>query len=116
MLCFDKLTGEHNNKNTFNFFSSPVGSLCHTLGVVCHLSSVVRHVSSLSTLTTRNKKDIKSIFGANVYHVPGLRLLGIGGAPYISHKIMAQNRYFYIFDFFSETTSRWHFILCQKIP
>ena len=27
---------------------------------------------------------------ANVYHVPGLCLLGIGGAPYISHKIMAQ--------------------------
>ena len=57
---------------------------------------------------------IKSIFGANVYHVPGLCLQGIGGAPYNSHKIMAQKPNFYIFDFFSETTSRWRFILCQK--
>ena len=32
--------------------------------------------------------------GANVYHVPGLYLLGIGGAPYISHKIIAQNHIF----------------------
>ena len=32
--------------------------------------------------------------GANVHHVPGLCLLGIGGAPYISHKIMAQKRIF----------------------
>ena len=47
------------------------------------------------------------MFGANVYHVPGLCLLGIGGAPYISHKIMAQKPNFHIFDFFSETTSRW---------
>ena len=30
------------------------------------------------------------IFVGNVYHVPGLCLLGIGGAPYISHKIMAR--------------------------
>ena len=36
---------------------------------------------------------------------PGLCLLGIGGAPYISHKIMAQKAYSHIFDFFSETTS-----------
>ena len=42
--------------------------------------SVVRRVSSVSTITTRNNEDIKSIFGANVYHVPGLCLLGIGGA------------------------------------
>ena len=28
------------------------------------------------------------------YHVPGLCLLDIGGAPYISHKIMARNRIF----------------------
>ena len=34
------------------------------------------------------------MFGANVYHVPGLCLLGIGDAPYISHKIMAQNHIF----------------------
>ena len=49
-------------------------------------------------------------------HVPGLCLLGIGGTPYTSHKIMAQKPNFYIFDFFSETTSRWCFILCWKIP
>ena len=53
-------------------------------------TSVVRRVSSVSTITTRNNKDIKSIFGANVHHVPGLCLLDIGGAPYISHKIIAQ--------------------------
>ena len=46
--------------------------------------SVVRRVSSVSTMTTRNNKDIKSIFGADVHHVPGLCLLGIGGAPYNS--------------------------------
>ena len=34
------------------------------------------------------------MFGENVYHVPGLCLLGMGGAPYISHKIMAQNQIF----------------------
>ena len=42
----------------------------------------------------------------DVFHVPGLCLLGIGGAPYISHKIMAQKLNFHIFDFFSESTSR----------
>ena len=70
-------------------------------------SSVVHCVLSVSTITTRNNYDIKSIFGVNVYHVIGLCLLGIGGAPYISHKIMARKPYFHIFDFFSETTSRW---------
>ena len=93
-------------------FSSPVGSLCHTRGVARRPSFVVRRVSSVSTITTRNNSDIKSIFGANVQHVPGLCLLGIGGAPYISHKIMAQKPNFHIFDFFSETTGRWCFILC----
>ena len=73
--------------------------------------SVVRRVLSVSTITTRNNKDIKSIFGADVHHVPGLCLLDIGGAAYISHKIMAQKPNFHIFDF-SETTSRWCFILC----
>ena len=34
------------------------------------------------------------------------------GASYISHKIMAQKRDIHIFLFFSETTSRWCFILC----
>ena len=28
------------------------------------------------------------------YHVPGMCLLGIGGAPYISHKIMARKPHF----------------------
>ena len=36
--------------------------------------------SSLSTIT-RIKFDIKSILGTNVYHVPRLCLLDIGGAP-----------------------------------
>ena len=66
--------------NCLYIFSSPVGSLCHTPGVVRCVSSAI---------TTRNIEVIKSIFSANVYHVPGLCLLGIGGAPYISHKILA---------------------------
>ena len=53
--------------------------------------AVLRRMSYMHTITTRNNKDINSIFGANVHHVPGLCLLGIGGAPFISHKIMAQN-------------------------
>ena len=88
---------------------------CPACGVR-RLSSVVRRVSSVSTITTRNNKVIKSMFCAIVHHVPGLCLLGIGGAPYISHKIMTQKPNFYIFDFFCETTSRWCFILCWKIP
>ena len=71
-----------------------MGSLCHTPGVVLRLSYV-------ATISMRKIKDRKSIFGVNVYQVPGLCLLGIGGAPYISHKIMAQIPYFHIFDFFS---------------
>ena len=74
--------------------------------VMCCVSSVcvccVSSVSSVSTITTRNNKAIKSIFSANVYHVPALCLLVIDGAPYIRHKIMAQKPYFHIFDFFSE--------------
>ena len=61
--------------------------------------SVVRRVSSVSTITTRYNDAIKSIFSANVYDVPGLCLLSIGGAPYISHKIMARKPYFHIFTF-----------------
>ena len=57
-------------------------------------SFVVGRVSSVSTITTRNNLDIKSIFGANVHHFPGLCLLGFGGAPYISHKITAQKQNF----------------------
>ena len=49
----------------------------------------------------------QKIFSANVHHVPGLCLLGIGGARYVSHKILAQKPYFHIFDFFSETTRRF---------
>ena len=81
----------------------------------CHPSSVIHFVSSVSTITTKNNQDIKSIFSANVYHVPVLPLPGIGGTPYISHmaQIMARKPYFHIFDFF-ETTSRCRFILCQK--
>ena len=30
--------------------------------------SIVRRVSSVSTITTRNNKDIKSIFGVHVWH------------------------------------------------
>ena len=75
--------------------------------------SVLRRESSVSTVTTRNNLDIKSIFGASVHHVPGLCLQGIGGAPYIGHKIIAQKPNIHIFDFLSETTSRWWcFILC----
>ena len=82
--------------------------LAHLLGAYATpmALSVVRLVSPVSTITTRNNQDIKSIFGANVHHVPGLCLLGIGGAHYISHKIMAQKPNFHIFDFSSETTSR----------
>ena len=50
-----------NNMFLSSFFSSPVGSLCHTRGVVRRPSSVVRRpsyvvrrVSSVSTITTRN--------------------------------------------------------------
>ena len=69
-------------------------------------------LSTITTITTITTRNIKSIFGANVRHVPRLCLLGIGGAPYISHKIIAQKPNFHIFDFFSETSSRWCFILC----
>ena len=77
-------------------------------------SSIFRRVSSVSTITAKNNSDIKSTFSANVYHVPGLCLPGIGGSPYISHKIMARKPYFHIFNF-SETIIRWRFILCRKI-
>ena len=66
----------------YSIISSPVGSLCHTPGVVLRVSSV-------STITTRNNEAIESICRANVYHVPGLCLLGIGGVTYINNKIMA---------------------------
>ena len=42
----------------------------------------------------------KSTCSETTRHLPGLCLLGIGGAPYISHKIMAQKPNFHIFDFF----------------
>ena len=89
---------------------------CCPASVVRRSSSVVSCVSSVSTITTRYNEDIESIFGANVHHVSGLCLLGIGGAPYISHKIISQKPNFHIFDFFSETTSRWCFIICRRFP
>ena len=71
-----------------------MGSLCHTRGVVRRLSFVVRRVSSVSTITTRNNKDIKSIFGADVHHVPGVCLLGIGGSPSLIIKLWLKNQIF----------------------
>ena len=59
-----------------SIFSSPMGAYAIPLA-----SSVVRRVSPVSTITTRNNEAIKSIFSVNVYHVPGLYLLGNGGAP-----------------------------------
>ena len=53
--------------------------------------------------------------GANFHHVPGLCLLV--APPTLAIKLwLCQKPYFHIFDFFSETTRSWHFILCQKIP
>ena len=77
-----------------NFISSPVGSLCHTCGVVRHRSSLVRRVSSVSTITTRNNLDIKSLFGLNVHHVPGLCLLRIGAPPTLVIKLWLKNQIF----------------------
>ena len=62
--------------------------------VVRRQSSVVRRVSSVSTITTRNNEAIKSTFGAIVYHVPGLCLLGIGGAPTSVIKLWLENHIF----------------------
>ena len=64
------------------------------LSGVLRSSSVVCRVSSVSTITTRNNQDIKSIFGANVHHVPGLCLLGIGGAPKLVVKLWLKNQIF----------------------
>ena len=79
--------------NVLNCLSAFLAHLWGAYAIPVVLSGV-RHVSSVSTITTRNNKDIKPIFGVNVHHVPGLCLLGIGGAPYISHKIMAQKTKF----------------------
>ena len=111
----------HNIPNFFSKFCLVLANLWEAyaiplaLSVVHRPSFIVCGVSSVSTITTRNNEAIKSIFSANVHHVPGLCLLGMGGTPYISHKIMARKQYFHIFDFFSETTSMWCFLLCQKI-
>ena len=59
------------------------------LSVIHRLSFVIG-----STLTTRNNEAIKSIFSANVYHVPGLCLLGIGGAPTSVIKLWLENHIF----------------------
>ena len=87
-----------------------------TLSVVCRPLSVVCRVSSVSTITARNNEVIKSIFSANVYHVPGLCLLGIDGAPYISHKIMARKSYFRIFHFFSEQPAGGASYYTRRLP
>ena len=64
------------------------------LSVVRRPSSIVRHVLSVSTIATRNNEAIKSIFSANVYHAPGLCLLGIGGAPTSVIKLWLKNHIF----------------------
>ena len=70
------------------------------------LSSIACRVSSVSNITTRNNfKDIKSIFSANVYHVPGLCLLGIDGTPYIVTKLEPGNK----LTSYVKVTSRWLF-------
>ena len=56
--------------------------------------SVVRRVSSVSTITNRNNKDIKSIVGADVHHVPGLCLLDIGVPPTLVIKLWLKNQIF----------------------
>ena len=71
-----------------------MGSLCHTPDIVHSLSSIVLHVSSVSTITTRNNEAIISIFSANVYLVPGLCLLGIGGTPTSVIKLWLENHIF----------------------
>ena len=48
--------------------------------------------------------------------MPGLCLLDIGGSPCISYNMTPLEATFHIFNFFSETTNRWHFILCQNMP
>ena len=49
---------------------------------------------------------MKSIFGANVYHVPGLCLQGINSYLYISQKTMAQKPYFckMLLQYFEKST------------
>ena len=72
--------------NSIMFYLSDIPFLAHLWGAyaIPLAASVVRRVSSVST--TRNNEAIKSIFSANVHHVPGLCLLGFGGAPYTNHK------------------------------
>ena len=54
--------------------------------------SGVGRLSSVSTITTRNNLDIKSIFGANVHYVPGLCLLGIVPPPTLVIKLWLKNQ------------------------
>ena len=99
----------NNNNNNKSVTSSDINSwICFTFLNVFSVKYSELHVQcsfwlncvELMHVPTRNNKDIKSIFGADIHHVPGLRLLGIGGTPYISHKIMAQKQIF-IFSSFS---------------
>ena len=57
-------------------------------------SSVVRHGSSVSTITTRNNSDIKSIFGAIVHHVPGLCHQVLVAPPTLVIKLWLKNQIF----------------------
>ena len=77
------------SENLFLVFSSPVGSLCHTHGIVRRMACVL-----FAHHNCQKNKDIKSVFGANVHHVPGLCLLGIGGAPTLAIKLWLKNHSF----------------------
>ena len=68
-------------------------------------SSVIHRVLSVSTITTRNNEAIKSIFSAKIYHIPGLCLLSIGGAPYITHKLWLEK---HIFTFSTRGGTSYH--------
>ena len=57
---------------------------------------VVYPVLSVSTITEINYQDIKSIFGVNIYHVPGLCLLGFMCPPPPPISLIP---YFHVFNF-----------------
>ena len=57
------------------------------------------HMFSVNKTCTEKSQDIKSIFGAIVYHIPEMCLLGICGAPpaFVNYSFTP---YLHIFDFF----------------
>ena len=72
-----------------------IAHLCRAYAIHVPVAlSVVHRVSSVSTITTRNNKDIKSLFGADVHHVPGLCLLIIGAPPTLVIKLWLKNQIF----------------------